>query len=767
MKLKIIIFCSAALIVSSAFLRSQPVSVYGSLIDKISGLPVSNARIMLREIKKEALSNENGQFTFLSIPSGSYTLAVYHLAYKRVERIVRVHAGDTLHLLLDPVLFHSAEVIVQSTRENAYSQAQPIPVAVVDGSAFIETSAPTVSDALSREPGIALVRDGMWESLVSIRGMTRYNIVMMIDNIRIETANDHAAALSLLDPFDIDRVEVIKGASSALAGTGAFGGVVNIITKSPSFSDEPFIRGESMVRYESVNNSHAEHLALESGSDVYRFRTSGMFRRADNYASPEGVIPNSYFNDWDVSADAGVKIFGTHSFDFTYQRSQSDDAGIPGGSSLFPPTAMVRYTLARRELFKAEYTIPSISEYFSSLVIRASQQNIERNVQLIKNPDTVLTPHASHKTGTVQAEAVILPAEGHYVTTGFEVWDRQLSSGRESYFYNKNIMVESVPLPNSSFISAGAYMQDEWKLIPEKTSLVVGGRYDAIQVHNDMTLNPLYMINAQGIKIVPPTQIVLWPENTSNTQSWSANAGIQQTIAESLDASFLLSTAFRTPSLEELYAYLTNTTPPVVGNPNLQPEKSVSLDCVVHFHMENVSFKADIYYNTYRDLVGDTLGTFEGGSPAYLKANINDARIYGYELSLDAEPSDILKIRSWLSYTRGEDTKKSANLGQIAPIQFNIAADYLVQKIGTVNAECEIVGEKTNPAAGETSTGSYVLTNAGFTTASIEGFGLRFKLSAGIQNIFNRAYVNFLSTLRGNMNNEPGRNIFVSVSTNW
>ncbi len=404
MRLKIIIFCSAALIVSSAFLRSQPVSVYGSLIDKISGLPVSNARIMLREIKKEALSNENGQFTFLSIPSGSYTLAVYHLAYKRVERIVRVHAGDTLHLLLDPVLFHSAEVIVQSTRENAYSQAQPIPVAVVDGSAFIETSAPTVSDALSREPGIALVRDGMWESLVSIRGMTRYNIVMMIDNIRIETANDHAAALSLLDPFDIDRVEVIKGASSALAGTGAFGGVVNIITKSPSFSDQPYVSGESMVRYESVNNSHAEHLALESGSDVYRFRTSGMFRRADNYASPEGVIPNWYFNDWDVSADAGVKIFGTHSFDFTYQRSQSDDAGIPGGSSLFPPTAMVKYTLARRELFKAEYTIPSISEYFSSLVIRASQQNIERDVNLIANPKITKTPHAEQSTGNVQVK---------------------------------------------------------------------------------------------------------------------------------------------------------------------------------------------------------------------------------------------------------------------------------------------------------------------------------------------------------------------------
>jgi hypothetical protein len=294
------------------------------------------------------------------------------------------------------------------------------------------------------------------ESLVSIRGMTRYNIVMMIDNIRIETANDHAAALSLIDPFDIDRVEVIKGASSALAGTGAFGGVVNIITKSPSFSDQPFVSGESMVRYESVNNSHAEYLALESGSDAYRFRTSGMFRRADNYSSPQGVVPESYFNDWDISADAGCKII-RHTFlrfyisAFTDRRCRNSGRfiAVSGGSNC------KIYAGPGENCFKAEYTIPSISEYFTSLVIRASQQNIERDVHLIKNVDTVLTPHAVHKTGTIQAEAVILPAEGHYVTAGIEVWDLQLSSGRESYFYNKNIMVESVPLPNSSFTSAG------------------------------------------------------------------------------------------------------------------------------------------------------------------------------------------------------------------------------------------------------------------------------------------------------------------------
>jgi outer membrane receptor protein involved in Fe transport len=87
-----------------------------------------------------------------------------------------------------------------------------------------------------------------------------------------------------------------------------------------------------------------------------------------------------------------------------------------------------------------------------------------------------------------------------------------------------------------------------------------------------------------------------------------------------------------------------------------------------------------------------------------------------------------------------------------------------VKEIGTLRIDCELVDNKTNLAKSETSTSGYALLNAGFTTTSIVGFGARFQLSGGIQNIFDRAYVNFLSTLRGNLNNEPGRNFFLSAT---
>ena len=750
-----------------SFCLSQTISLSGQVIDAVTRQSIAQAIVVLREIKQQTSTDGDGHFHFDRLMTGRYTLSVHHVAYADIERLIKItsNGNDTIVIEMSSAVLPSDDVIIRSTRTVTDLENTPFSLSIVTNDQLVNNSFITVSDAMSREPGIALVRDGMWETMVSIRGMTRYNIVMMIDNTRIETANDHAAALSLLNPFDIDRIEIVKGGSSALAGTGAFGGVVNIMTKSPSFSNVPYVTGESIVRFESVNNSHVEYLALESGSDNYRFRTSGMFRKADNYSAPTGTVPNSYFGDWDFSADAGVKLFGTHSLDFVYQRSQTDDAGIPGGSSLFPATAIVKYSLARRELFKAEYTIPAISESFSSFVIRASRQNIERDVNLIASPRLTKTPHADHNTETVQIEAAMKPFEDHYVTIGAEVWQRSISSGRETYKLGNDTILEEVPLPNSSFTSAGIYAQDEWKIIPRYTTLVMGGRYDGIRVHNDATYDTLWL-QYGGQRVTPSNRTILWPENTSNTKSWSVNAGIQQNVLKCLDASFLFSTAFRTPALEELYAYLTNTTPPHVGNPNLQPEKSISLDCALHVHLQYIVLTADVYYNTYQNLVGDTLGIFEN-APAYVKVNIGEARIYGYELSLDGELFDALKIRSSLSYTRGEDTKYNSNLGQIVPLQGNLAADYLIQKIGNVHADCEIVDDKTQLAKNEISLGGYALFNVGLSTTSLEAFGTNFKLSAGIQNIFDRAYVNFLSTLRGNLNNEPGRNIYISVSAHW
>ncbi len=742
---------------------AKSITLKGKIVDGSTGLPISGVRVVLRELQKETISDSSGLFTFTLVEAGTYLLSFEHPAYVRYES--DIFATDTLLFSLDPLVFHAPEIIVTSTKGRVSSDIQPVPTVVVDGKALPETGARTVSDALREEPGIALVRDGMWETDVSIRGLSRNDIVMLVDNTRLETANDIATALSLINPFDIDHIEVIKGSNSALAGTGAFGGVVNCITKSPSYSDQVHYGGESLLQYESVNRSKAEYFAVESGSENFKFRGSEEYRNAGNYETPMGEVPNSQYMDFGLTGDAGAKFCGNHSLDLTYERFQAEDTGIPGGSS-FSQNASVKYTLARRELYKMEYSIPDISNIFPMLVFRASRQIIQRNVQVIQDSTLTLTPHATHNTNSFQIEGSIVPATGHFLTVGIEAWQRDLDSKRERYNYSSNTVLEEAPLPNSSFGSAGIYAQDEWQLTPQVTTVVLGGRYDFILVHNDLTVDTLWIQNSSGQKIVPTNENILWPANTSNSASWNTNLGIHQRIWESLNTSFLFSTAFRSPSLEERYQYLNNGGSVHAGNPNLQPEKSVCFDVGLQWHTSLMRLNGDIYYNSFRDLVSEVLGTFEG-SPAYVKTNIGQARMYGYELALGIDASSHIIFESAVSFVRGEDTKDHTNLSQIPPLNGSVSISYIVDKFGTINSKLEGDASQSFLGSGDTRTAGYVLIDAGYNSIPIPLDGPFLTIDCGIQNLADRAYMNFLSTARGEIKYEPGRNVFVTASFHW
>jgi outer membrane receptor protein involved in Fe transport len=145
-------------------------------------------------------------------------------------------------------------------------------------------------------------------------------------------------------------------------------------------------------------------------------------------------------------------------------------------------------------------------------------------------------------------------------------------------------------------------------------------------------------------------------------------------------------------------------------------------------------------------------------------ANIGEARMYGYELSFEADASSHIIFESTLSYVRGEDTKDHSNLPQISPLRGTFSADYIFDKYGTVNAQLEGVTGQDFAAAGETQTAGYVLIDAGYKSVPIPLGATSMTLDCGVQNVLNRAYMNFLSTARGEIKYEPGRNVFATAS---
>jgi outer membrane receptor for ferrienterochelin and colicin len=117
-----------------------------------------------------------------------------------------------------------------------------------------------------------------------------------------------------------------------------------------------------------------------------------------------------------------------------------------------------------------------------------------------------------------------------------------------------------------------------------------------------------------------------------------------------------------------------------------------------------------------------------------------------------------------VAYVRGEDTYHHANLPQIAPLtgQAEIALDAFTR--GTLRLTCTAAHTQGNPAAGETRTPGYADFGWNFVSTALPVGGTTCRLRGGIANVFDRAYRLHLSTLRGLINEEPGRNYFLSAT---
>ncbi len=751
-----------ALIVSHS--NGQTSSFIGHVSDGTSHRPLAQATVVMLELGQKKITDGEGQFNFQHLASGRYTLTVHHIAYADVERriIVPDDQIDTVEIAMLPALLKSDEVVVRSTRTSSTFNDTPYPIEIELSDRLVQHSNISVPDALQREPGIAMIRDGAWETELSIRGMSRSNIVTLVDNTRIETAQDIAGSLSLISLDDLERAEIIKSPGSSLYGSGAFGGVVHLVTKRPSFTDQWQTRVDCAGGATSVNSGFSQHLSFENTDRRYAMRVSGGYRKAGDMMTPQGALPNSHFSDFNIYSTFGLKPVENHSLFLTYQRSQADDTGISGGSPI-ASSAVATYTLARREMFSFEYTIPNLSPQLPLLTLRSSRQVIERRVEIIQSPVLRLTPHANHTTTSIQLESKLSPGGECLLVVGAEAWQRNLDSRRERINTSTNETIGERPVPRSSYFSGGVYAQNEWHVPIEHVIIVTGARYDRIRVSNDETLNPEYFITSAGLQTSPSNQQLLWSKTTVFNESWSANAGVTCVLNSRLDVTFLAATAFRAPSLEERFQFIDLGNVVRVGNPNLEPEKSRSLNGGLRLHTGHFRVQTDIFLNHLSNLVTEIQGTFEGRS-AYIKTNIGEARLLGFEVSGETSPAPWNAMRFAISFVKGEDTRNHVNLPQIAPLQGSVESGFPIPAIGTASLSTAFAFRQVHAAAGEIETPGYMVFGIDFSSALLNYGPLSFTLRSGIQNLFDKAYRNHLTTLRGILQSEPGRNYFLAAT---
>ena len=741
-----------------------------------------------------AISKLNGEFVIEGIEKGTYQILSSRIGYNRYEHLFEINANKHLDIKLEEGLVNLGEVVVTSMKQEQKIKDVPVPVEIVNREQIEINSSFTASDVLAAEPGITLARDGVWATGVNIRGLSQQRIVMLVDGNRIETATGLMASMSFFDMDDVERIEVIKGASSSLYGTGAMGGIVNVITSHPEFSSSTYFKGRFNGGYSSVNNLFTRKLAFNSGSKKWYASVSGATRDAQNINTPEGEILNSQFADKSMSVTSGYKVKNNHTLELKYQYFDADDVGIPGGDA-FPGSATATYRDAKRQMISTNYKITSISDRFNRLNFRYFHQYIIRDVNL--NPNVVnynadstvrttpklFTPSGAHTTDGIQIQSDWSFGTSNNLIVGLDAWRRKVATSREKYIRvdvlntfgdtiaTNNIIRGETPIPDACFGSAGLYVQNEQQFLDDDLKLLVGGRIDGIRITNEQVLDYDYLIVNGTRNDSPPNQRITFEENEEYKLSWSANVGILYSLTEDVDLSLNTGRSFRAPSLEESFKYIDLGNMVRLGDPNLDPEKGYSVDLGLRIWKPKFQFKIDGFVNWLSDMIVEQPGEFVYSYttglvdtvPALINSNVAKARLYGVDLSFQYNFYKNVVLHGTGSYVRGENVQNHTDLPLIPPMNGRLGIRYNLPKYGGFNMVAIGFADQRRVAEGEFETKGFARFDLNIYSSLMDVGFAKVKFLGGIENIGNRAYSNHLATNRGSITVEPGRNFYIKM----
>lgn len=761
----------AVLIFSTSLIIAQHGSITGKVVNSKTNEAISNVNIIVSANKYSTTTDKDGNFKISSIDNGIYSITISNVGFTTILKEIEVKNSnnDLGNINLEPTTIHLGEITVSSTKFDKQLREVSIPIIALTNEEFKFKPSTTLVDLLKTEPGISLGRDGIWGTRINIRGFSKETVVTLIDGNRIETANNVAATFSLIDPSTIERIEVIKGSASSLYGTGAVGGVVNIITNKNLFSGNSYFGGSYSSSYSSVNKGVSNSLILNAGADNWFAKVSGTIRNAQNTDTPEGEILNSQFHDNSIFATVGYRPFEDHEFIANYQLFKAEDVGIPGGAA-FPTTASARYPNEKRELYSLEYKAYNLFPNLATLNFKVFHQLINRNVELKPNAVTINKPNADHTTNGLQLQTSWLFGSNNLIV-GIDAWQREYEGMRERINLTAKKTIIDKPIPNSKYRSIGLFAQDEFSLLDKKLNFTLGGRIDQINVKNDAVKNPIAIVTNGVVNNNPPTTPGgSFAEGDNSDISWSANLGTIYKLTDSFDFTLNLARSFRAPALEERFQYIDLGGIIYLGNPELKPEDGYYFDFGTRVWLNNLSFKLNLFVNFINNFIIDKQVVADS---LFIKDNVSKARIYGFDFSFEYEVYQNTVIYGAGTYSRGEDIDQDLDLTDIPPLNGKLGIKTNYFNYVSVDLTANIFDSQTNgkvstnPAAWNVHTPGYVTYDLYLTSMPINLHLAKLQVSAGVENLTDKSYRNSLSTNRGIIKLEPGRNFFAKVSLNW
>ncbi|MGI6244866.1 MAG: FepA family TonB-dependent siderophore receptor [Pseudochelatococcus sp.] len=725
-------------------------------------------------------------------------------AHAQSARTQNQEANAELELTGDELLLD--EVVVVSARE----QLNQAPGVSIVSSEEIQRHPPArgdLSEIIRRQPGVNLTGNSPNgqrgnNRQIDIRGMGPENTLILIDGKPVFSRNsvrmrrggerDTRGDSNWVPAEAVERIEVLRGPAAARYGSGASGGVVNIITKRP---DKHTFSATSFANIpESDKEGRTFRSTIVAGGPIderFSYRFTANYNRADaddvdinESATPEGesvAAGNEGVINTDFRGLLSWKIDERHVVDF--EAAWSQQRNIYAGDSLFQDSldAGINEELARggRETNRVTRTTLSATH--------RGKWDFGTSNTYIQWENTKNKRLGEGNAGSVEGKINSQYAQDRHTITLDNV------TAKSEWNFPLTVVVPQTLTLGAEF--RGEWMDDENANL--STAIVFPGINAGTGTISDPTLrNPKSQALLFGLyvedNILVTDKFILTPglrfdHHSQAGNNWSPSLNASYAITDEITLKAGIARAFKAPNLFQLnpnYVYTSrgNGCPYiyggpcyVVGNPNLDPETSINKEIGINYTNEK-GWNAGITYfhNDYKDRIqaGTTpLGRYNG-QVVYQWENVPKAVISGLEANLRVPVLETVTWSTNATYMiESEDKSNGEPLSLVPEYTINSNIEWQATKELQLNLGVTHYGEIEAPslnlstgrdATNTRSRSPYTLVNIG---ARYE-FNENLRLLAGVNNVFDKSVKRegTGNAAGANTFNEPGRAYYLSLT---
>ena len=570
----------------------------------------------------------------------------------------------------------------------------------------------TSADLLESSGNVYIQKSQLGGGSPIIRGFSTNRLLIAVDGIRFNTAifrGGNVQSVISIDPFTVDRTEVILGPGSVVYGSDAIGGVMNFFTKNAKFSFEEgtSFSGNATVRYATASEEKTGHLDFNIGLKEWAFLTSvsytdfGDLRMGkygpDDYLRPEYVetingedvivtnedprlqVPTGYDQ---INAMQKIRFMPSDNWDFNLGLFYTTTSDYPRYDRLIIKkngqlkSAVWDYT--PQEWINGNLRITNKgTAFYDKSILTLSYQNFKEGRKDRNFGDDILYETNEKVDAYTSALDFIKKFGKSKLFYGLEyVYNNVNSSGKQTNINNGDTAENASRYPDgSTWQSLAAYVSLQSKLA-ENLTFQAGLRYNHILLYANFD-TPYYDFP--------------FTEADINTGALTGSAGINWQASDILNWRVNFSTAFRAPNIDDV-GKIFDSEPGsvVVPNPDLKPEYSYTGELGANLNFENVvridvttymTFLEDALVRRDFSINGETEIMYQGElSNVQAIQNGGEAEIYGFEAGVEINFTENLQFNSQYNYTGGHQIEEDGSKVAVRHVAPQFGNAHLVWK---------------------------------------------------------------------------------------